>query len=249
MGATRSQVHGAEYLGVLRHSAGYAAEQFHSVGTSLAKATQKLRALAREVCRPHDRHTERGLHNRIARWLRPNFVADVLSYELEQAADGSWEVRFAVDADALQRLLTERFGRTTLVTNRLDWTAAQVAAAYSGQQHVEQVFRGLKGGEWLGWGPLHHWTDSKIRVHAFYCLLGVSLLQYLHRQAQAVWPTLTMEGLKHELGQIQRIDLLYPRHGEKGPPRAATVTSKQTLTQTALVAALQLDELLNTAGR
>jgi len=29
---------------------------------------------------------------------------------------------------------------------------------------------------------MHHWTDSKIRVHAFYCMLSISLLQYVHRQ-------------------------------------------------------------------
>ena len=248
IGAERTLVHGDEYLGVVRHSAGFAAEQFQSVGTSLAKATQKLRALAREVSQPQARHTEQGLRGRIQRWLQPNFVAQALSYELRRAADRSWELQFAVDTDALHRLLAERFGRTTLVTNRLDWTPAQVAVAYNGQQHVERVFRGLKGGQWLGWGPLHHWTDSKIRVHAFYCLLGVSLLQYLHQKARAVWPTLTMEGLKHELGQIQCIDLLYPPLGEKGPPRVATVTSKQTLTQTALASELQLDELLKTAG-
>ncbi len=85
-------------------------------------------------------------------------------------------------------------------------------------------------------------------MHAFYCLLGLSLLQYLHQQTRAVWPTLTMEGLKHELGQIQRIDLLYPPLGQKGPPRVATVTSKQTLTQAALASQLQLDELLKTGG-
>ncbi len=145
--------------------------------------------------------------------------------------------------------MTERFGRTTLVTNRLDWSAAEVATAYNGQQHVERVFRGLNGGDWLGCGPPHHWTDSKIRVHAFYCLLGVSLMQYLYQQAQAAWPLLTMEGLKHELGQIQRIDLLYPPLGAKGPPRVATITSKQTLTQAALVSELGLEKLLKTDGR
>jgi hypothetical protein len=25
---------------------------------------------------------------------------------------------------------------------------------------------------------MHHWTDRKIRIHAFYCMLGISLLQY-----------------------------------------------------------------------
>ena len=74
-------------------------------------------------------------------------------------------------------------------------------------------------------------------------------MQYLYQQAQAAWPLLTMEGLKHELGQIQRIDLLYPPLGAKGPPRVATITSKQTLTQAALVSELGLEKLLKTDGR
>src|SRR5206468_4553598 len=57
-------------------------------------------------------------------------------------------------------LLGRRLGRTVLLTNRLDWTAEQVVAGYAGQQQVERVFRGLKDGEWLGWGPMHHWTDK-----------------------------------------------------------------------------------------
>ncbi len=46
----------------------------------------------------------------------------------------------------LHRLLSERIGRTTLITNRLDWSAAWVARAYNGQQHAERVFRGGWGG-------------------------------------------------------------------------------------------------------
>jgi hypothetical protein len=71
-------------------------------------------------------------------------------------------------------LLARRLGRTTLLTNRLDWTAEQVVEGYSGQQ--------------LGWGPMHHWTDSEIRVHAFCCMRGISLLQYIHRKAEAARP-------------------------------------------------------------
>jgi transposase len=70
------------------------------------------------------------------------------------------------------------------MTNHLDWTAEQVVTAYFGQQHIEQVFRGLKDGEWLGWGPMYQWTDQKIRIHAFYCMLGISLLQYVRGQAE-----------------------------------------------------------------
>ena len=102
---------------------------------------------------------------------------------------------------------------------------------HSGQQEVEGVFRGLKDGDWLGWGPMYHWTDRKIRIHAFYCMLGISLLQHLHKQAQAAWNGISMEQLLEELRQIQPFVLLYPPQGEKGPHCVATVLSKLTLTQ------------------
>ena len=46
-----------------------------------------------------------------------------------------------------KKLLTHRLGRTMLLTPHLDWTAEQVVAAYSGQQRIERVFRGLKDGD------------------------------------------------------------------------------------------------------
>jgi hypothetical protein len=75
-------------------------------------------------------------------------------------------------------------------------------AGYAGQQQVERVFRGLKDGAWLARGPTHHWTDCKIRIHAFYCMLGISLLQYVHRQAKAAWSDLSMEQLIEELSRF-----------------------------------------------
>ena len=90
---------------------------------------------------------------------------------------------------------------------------------------------------------MYLWTDSKIRVHAFYCLLGLSLLQMVHREAHAAWAGLSMERLLDELGRIQEVVLLYPPHAETGPPRTATVLSTQTLPQQALVKALGLDRL------
>jgi len=45
------------------------------------------------------------------------------------------------------------------------------------------------------------------------------------------WPGLSIEQLLHKLRQIQQFVLLYPPQGEKGPPAAAIVRSKQTLPQ------------------
>jgi transposase len=238
-------VHGKEYLCVLKYSACFATEQLNSTTAALTRVTQKLRRLATELSKPQARFTEQGIRNKIHRWLLDPFVREVLHYGLEQR-ENRWHLTFEVDNKALQQLWSQRLGRTVLLTNRMDWTAEQVVSGYSGQQQIERVFRGLKDGDWLGWGPMYHWTDSKIRVHAFYCMLGISLLQYVHRQSQTAWPDLTVEQLLEQLTPMQQFILLYPPLGDKGPNRVATVLSKQTLVQQALAHSLGLDELCST---
>ena len=162
---TTQVVHGRERACVLKYSASFLSEQVHSLSTSLATTTQALRRLSVELARPDCRLTERRSARRSRVASPAQFLDLVIRYTLVHT-DGRWRLQFDVDIAAFHRLLTERLGRTVLMTNRLDWSAEHVVAAYGGQQHVEQVFRGLKDGDWLGWGPMYHWTDSKIRVHA-----------------------------------------------------------------------------------
>jgi transposase len=235
-------VHGREYLCVVKYSAPFAAEQLHSVTTALAKALPALRRLSIELAKPGARFTEAGIRNKIARWLSGAFVSELVRYELVERA-GRWHLQFDFDHAAFERLMGHRLGRTTLITNRMDWTAEQVVAGYAGQQQIERVFRGLKEGDWLGWGPMYHWTDQKIRVHAFYCMLGISLLQYIYKKAQLAWAGLSMEQLLQELDQIVQFALLYPPQDEKGRNRVALVLSKETLAQQSLAKELGLDAL------
>ena len=235
-------VHGKPYLCVLKYSSSFASEQLHSLTTSLTKAMQALRRLAIDLGKPKPRWTEPQLRNKIKNLLSAQYLEELVRYQLEQR-DGHWRLQFDLDTSAWQRLLDHRLGRTVLLTNRMDWSAEQVVNGYSDQQQIEQVFRGLKDGDWLGWGPMYHWTDRKIRIHAFYCMLGISLLQYVHRQAQAAWSGISTEQLLEELGQVQQFVLLYPPQGDKGPNRVATVLSKQTLPQQVLCKTLGLDQL------
>jgi transposase len=239
--AEKSLVHGEEYLCVLKYSATFAAEQLHSVSASLSKVLGALKRLAVEMARPGSRLTEVGIEAKIHRWLAAPFLSALVHYQIRDEPGGRRLV-FQVDHAALQQLVTHRLGRTLLIASHLDWTAEQVVTAYAGQQALEQVFRGLKEGDWLNWQPLYHWTDSKIRVHAFYCLLGLSLLHYVHRQAQSFWPSITVEELQKELEQIQQFVLLYPAQGA-GPYRTATVISTQNLIQKGLAETLGLPQL------
>jgi transposase len=245
--AEKHLVHGKEYLCVLKHSESFAAEQMHSLTASLAKAMQSMAKLSRQLAKPDCKIKEASVRHKIANWLSPQFLSELIRYEVRQQ-DGRLVLEFELNPAAFQELMVHRLGRTTVLTNRLDWTAEQVVDGYCGQQQVERVFRGLKGGDWLPWGPMFHWTDHNIQVHAFYCMLGISLLRYVHHQAQAAWAGISIEELIHQLDQIKQFVLLYPSLGDKGPDRTSTVLSKQTLVQQALSTALGIEQIQRRRG-
>lgn len=236
--------HGREYLVVLKYSSCFAAEQMQSVINSATKAMESMRRFNRELGRPRASYTEEGIRNRVSRYLQAQFVSDIVNWEL-QRSDGAWRLNFSIDGEELSRLVDRRFGRTALMSNRVGWSAEQIIEAYDGQQKIERVFRGLKRGSWLNWNPMYHWTDSKIRVHAFYCMLGVSMLQCLYRESAKFWKDLSMEKLLEELSGIMQFEILYPTQGAKGPQRTAVVIPRRTRTQEVLVEKLQLDQILS----
>ena len=84
--------------------------------------------------------------------------------------------------------------------------------------------------------------------HAFYCMLGVSILQHLYTESAKFWKDLSMEKLLEELSGIMQFEILYPSQGVRGPQRTAVVTPKRTRTQEVLTEKLRLDEIL-TSGR
>src|SRR6202162_5512534 len=133
--AERLLVHGKEYLCVVKYSSSFAGEQLHSVATSLSKTLQALRRFSIELNKPQARWTETQIRNKIQRWLSVPFLDELIRYQLE-TQDGRWRLQFDFDNAVWQKLMNYRVGRTILLTNRLDWTADQVALGYSGQQEI-----------------------------------------------------------------------------------------------------------------
>lgn len=243
--AERCIVHGTERLCVLRHSATDAAERLDSVSDSLAKALRKLSRLARDLAEPQrPMPTEERVQQRVRKALGHNQVPDLVQYALT-AHDDHWDLSFHDGPDALVRLHQECLGRTVLVTNRDSWGAAEVAAAYSRQQDMEGAFPELLEGGLAGWSPADPMTDRKLKVHAFCCMLGVSLLHYLHRQViVAGYPDLTLEQLCAELRDVRQLELLYPAPTKRSKPSVVSVPSSQSETQRGLVQALGIDRLV-----
>ena len=99
------------------------------------------------------------------------------------------------------------------------WTTAQIVEAYRGQSKVESAFRDLKDPYMFSTRPQFHWTDQKLRVHAFMCVTAYLLVTLLHRQAtQKAGFEGSSRKLLAELGKV-RCCRLIDKTGEKGRPR------------------------------
>jgi transposase len=61
-------------------------------------------------------------------------------------------------------------------------------AACRSQSEVESGFRNSKIPHVVSFSPMHHWTDSKIRVHVFYFVLALAHLMRREARLAAVRP-------------------------------------------------------------
>lgn len=112
--------------------------------------------------------------------------------------------------------------------------------AYRSQYHIEDAFKQMKNPHFLHWSPMFHWTDSKIRVHAFYCLLALTLTSVLQREVCHTGQPLSINRLLEELGGIRETLIVYPRRQGQRQNSTATCLTRMSPLQQRLFSLLDL---------
>jgi hypothetical protein len=97
----------------------------------------------------------------------------------------------------------------------------------------------------VSFGPMHHWTDSKIRVHVFSCVLALTIAHLMRRQAKEVGLDLSVRELLGTLAGIGETVLLY-HDGSKGRPRARRMLTDMDPTQKQLADLFAIDRFAPT---
>src|SRR5665647_2710533 len=219
---TRAVVFGVDRRVVLTHCATLHAAQARGLDQTLAKTTRALGELAATLARGKTRREPAAVLAEVARITHPRWVARVLSTELVGQTPSQMRLTWHIDLAARDALETQIFGKRLLVTDHDDWTTAEVVAAYRSQNDVESGFRQLKDPHVVGFSPMFHWTDPKIRVHIFYCVLALAVAHLMRREAHHAGMDLSVRDLLATLGGIEETILLYPT-GNKGRPRAQRI--------------------------
>jgi transposase len=215
---------------VVTYSPTLHAKQSRGFDQTLAKARRRLAELQARLARGKTRRDRTAVEAEIAAICRPRWVGEVLTITLTGHTPAEFRLTWRTDQKARKRLENRFFGKRILFTNRTEWTVAEVVAAYRSQSEVESGFRQMKDPHVVSFSPMHHWTDSKIRVHVFYCVLALAVAHLMRHQAEHAGLHLSVRELLDELGGIQETVLLY-HDGGKGRPRAQRMLTETTPTQ------------------
>jgi transposase len=215
---------------VLTHSPTLHAAQSRGFDQTLAKARTRLAELQARLARGKTRRARAAVEADIAAIVKPRWVSQVITTTLSGDDPAELRLTWRTDTRARQRLETRLFGKRTLFTNRDHWPVADVVAAYRSQSEVESGFRQQKDPHVVSFSPMHHWTDSKIRVHVFYCVLALTTAHLMRRQARHAGLHMSVRELLAELAGIGETVLLY-HDGGKGRPRARRMLTDMTPTQ------------------
>jgi transposase len=225
---------------VLTHSPTLHAAQTRGFDQTLATARRRLADLQARLARGNTRRDRAAVEAELAAICKPRWVGQALKPTLTGNAPSKLRLSWRTDHRARNRLEDTLFGKRILFTNRDDWTTADIVAAYRSQSEVEAGFRQLKDPHVVSFGPMHHWTDAKIRVHVFSCVLALTIAHPMRREAEHAGLHLSVPELLATLAGIEETVLLY-HDGGKGRPRARRMLTDTTPTQQRLAQVYNID--------
>ena len=154
--------------------------------------------------------------------------------------DGVPRLSYELDSEALAELAQTYLGKNIIVTDREDWDNEAIISAYRSQFMIEDVFKEMKDRRTGSWWPLHHWTDSKIRVHGLYCSIALLLRALAFRRVRQAGINLSMPRFLSELDDIRKVAAIYPKKRGQKKQRTQIVLTKTSDLQDKLVEILGL---------
>lgn len=242
---TTKQVFGQERTIVITYNENLLEGQLQGIQASLTKAWDKLGDLQANLRRRREGRLKSGraptvesLRKQAEQILSGQFLRTLIHCEVAPGTVPTLSYR--TDAAALARLTRTHLGKTILFTDNADWTNEEIVLGYRAQDRIESAFRDMKNPHFLGWSPMFHWTDSKIRVHAFYCVLALTLTSLLQRTLHQQGLDLSLSRMMELLGGIEEVLVIYPRQQGQQRPPTATCLSERDAEQERVLQALDL---------
>jgi transposase len=250
---TSKRVFGMERTIVVTNNENLFVAQSQTLLREIARRQSLLRQLQHQLHRHREGKirsgkppTVQGTQKKIDGWLKARHMKELLKVKISED-QGLPVLTYRFDHRAWERLQKTLLGKNILFTDNDDWTNEQIVRAYRSQHHVETAFRSMKDVEHISLRPQFHWTDQKVEVHVFYCVLALMLCSLLERELNRRGIEVSFARALDQLERVRQVAVIYPPEGRKREPTVRITLSTMTEEQRALYHALDLSRHLRTA--
>lgn len=251
---TEKEVFGQKRTIVITRSRCLLQGQIRGIRQHLAKKLKALRDLQDRVARSHEPgwsgkpYSEESLQKNLDKIISGQYISDILWGRVIRKG-AKLGIEFGTDDAAYYRLKQRVLGKRILFTDRQDLTDEEIIFGYRGQHHVERAFRDMKDPYFISFSPPRHWTDQMLRVHAFYCVLALTLVSVLHRRVHLAGIKISQRNLMEQLKKMREITNYYPAQSDEkshlgGRPRSERTLTRLNSQQKQIFRSLNLDRFL-----
>ncbi|MBT9135064.1 MAG: hypothetical protein DDT34_00112 [Firmicutes bacterium] len=182
--------------------------QLHGFDQALLKRENKLQDLKEMIRSPNTKkRTVQDVESAAQQIVQGERCHEIIRVSVFEAG-GKPCLEWYIDSEAYHRIVEDYFGKKLFVTCRENWTTEEIIAAYNGQSNIERVFKHLKNPYHNAVSPQYHWTDQKIKVHTFVCLIGLLLSQLLLKKAQVAGYNMSVESLIDRLTEVRMAEVI-----------------------------------------
>lgn len=177
-----------------------------------------------------------------ASFIHEKNLDEIVNVIWHQVDNNKFQFDYYIDQEKI-KTLEEAFGIRMLMTSRHDWSTKEIIEAYHGQFHIEHSFKNMKNPYHLAVRPQFHWTDQKIKVHFFICVIAYLLASLLWKQAKEKANfTGTLDNLLDMLNNIRLVAILEANKEKRGAIKTIYKLEKMTPDEEVLIQALNLEK-------
>jgi transposase len=157
--------------------------QYNGLLNSVAKKIDKLNELKKQLRNDKSRISRKpvDIDTKTKGILSGDYGKDIIIVDkvgIKKIVD----INFYVDEENMTSIIEKYYGKKLLITTRNTWSSEEIIETYLDQYAIESIFKDTKNPHHFAIHPQYHWTDQKVRVHTFNCLLGLLLTSLLKKE-------------------------------------------------------------------
>ncbi len=197
------EVYGTERIVLVVFNDRLKKRQVTTLEKTLGKCLEKLAQFQTEKLNVKKWRSKAACHKKLTALVEMKQLKSLIEYQLE-GEDGSLGLTVWIDQAAFEQAKA-RLGKIILFTDRADWSTQEIEEGYKAKWMIEDDFRCLKNPRLLSEMPMYCWTDQKIRVHIFICVLALLFLRLVQRTAVQAGIKKSLPELLAELKNMKEI--------------------------------------------